>query len=153
MASGAGGALAKDREIVRGKYNFEAGQHIFESNVPRVAKKITGSFEAALSGSALRKIMHQDPATLSDKFYNQQIDRLCQILTNFSVFWSPEIIVLTGPISNRFRKSLPLIKKKLNKLVQIIPPPEIVFGNLGEDVVLSGGYALMKKYERKTNCE
>src|SRR3990172_3491 len=111
MATGAGGALAKDREIVRGKYNFEAGQHIFESNVPSVTKKITGSFEAALSGSALQKIMHQDPATLSDEFYNQQINRLCQILTNFSVFWSPEIIILTGPISRRFQGSLPLIKK------------------------------------------
>jgi len=149
MATGAGGALVKNREIVRGRYNFEAGQHIFESNAPVIPYKITGSFEAALSGSALRKITHQDPAKLPDSFYHQQIDRLSQILTNFSVFWSPEVIILTGPIAKRFQRSLPLIKKKLKKYIQIIPIPKVLLSSMGEDAALAGGYALMKKYERK----
>lgn len=146
LATGAGGAFIKDGQIMRGKYNFEAGHHILNIDNPIVPGKAIGTFESFLSGSALRSSTKKDPATLPSGHFKKLIPRLSQALANVIAFWSPGIIILGGPVAERFRPFLRSVQKKLKEMVIIIPPPRVVMGRLGDDAALAGGFAIMTKY-------
>lgn len=144
MATGAGGALVENKIIVRGRYNFEPGHHIIDLNGLKIPGKARGSFESWLSGSSLRYTEHHNPADLPDRLFEERLDRLSQVLVNFTLFWAPEIVILTGPVARRYLPLLPQIRRRVRKNLRTLPMPEIVFGDLGDSAALSGGFSVLK---------
>jgi len=141
MATGAGGALVKNQKIIRGRFNFEPGHHIIALNGLKVPGKTPGSFESYLAGSAIEHIKHRKPEELPDRYFANQIDRLSQILVNVALFWSPEIIVLNGPVAKRYGSFLPSIRRKMKEMIQVFPVPQLTISALDENAALLGGFS------------
>lgn len=147
MATGTGGALAREKNLVRGRFNFEPGHQILDLYGPSILGKTIGSFEAFLSGSAAQFVTKRQSGQLPDRYFQKRIRRLSQALTNVAVFWAPEVIVLGGGFGVRFRKFLPYLRKELRKMLIIFPNPKIVMGNLKGDAGLIGGFCIAKQHK------
>ncbi|MBI4094892.1 MAG: ROK family protein [Candidatus Liptonbacteria bacterium] len=141
IATGAGGALIKNKEIIRGKFNFEPGHQILELTKSLFPGKAPGSFESFISGSAFKILTGREPETLSEDYFKRSVRRFAQALANVAVFWAPEIVVLVGPVAARFEKFLPALRRKLRTMVLVTPPPQLAMGKLGGDAALIGGFA------------
>ncbi|MCL4365841.1 ROK family protein [Patescibacteria group bacterium] len=103
-----------------------------------------GHLEAYVAGTYLERIYHQKGETITDPAIWDEVSKYLAIgLTNVTVHWSPDILVLGGSVS----QSLPLerVKNHLKQFLTIYPqPPQLVRGTLGDDAGLYGALELLK---------
>lgn len=128
ISTGVGGAIIKNKKINSGIFNSEPGHQIINNNL---------TLEQLVSGSGLKKRFNKSPEDIQDnKIWDQVCHDLATGLYNSCLHWSPEIIILNGPIINRI--NLKNLKNILNK--KLYYKPKIKKAELGD---LSGLYGAM----------
>lgn len=140
VSTGVGGARVVDQAIDQSSLGFEPGHQIISS------KGHFKELEDYVSGSGLMERYHQDPATINDPSVWREVEKYLAIgLDNTILYWSPDIVVLNGPIIHRI--SLTFLKNQLEQILKIFPRlPEIKIAQLGDEAGLWGGMKYLKNY-------
>lgn len=144
IGTGVGGVRLVDGRIDKNALGFEPGHQIVvpEGNPCTCGGK--GHLEAYVSGFYLEKMYNQLGENISDLQIWDTISRYLGIgLTNVTVHWSPDIIILGGSVS----QSIPLetVKGYLKRFLTVFPQaPELIKGTLGHDAGLYGALELLK---------
>lgn len=143
LSTGIGGGLIINNKIVPHKLGFEPGHQILnvnENETWNCGQK--GCFESYASGTAFKKIFGMPGEDCDDpKIWEQYAINLAQGVANVLVFWSPEVLILGGGISNKAKYFIGPLKREAKKLLPNFEIPEIVRAKLDEPG-LYGGLAL-----------
>src|SRR3989344_4852850 len=133
-----------DGKIDRNALGFEAGHQIIVENGSPCDCGGKGHFESYVSGSGLQKIYNKKGEEIDDpEVWDQTAKYLAVGLNNVTVFWSPDIIVLGGPVMKNI--SLEKLKSYFKEVLTIFPnPPEITPTKLGDVSTLLGALILIK---------
>lgn len=143
IGTGVGGKRIVDGKISVDSSNFEPGHQIImpDGNLCNCGGK--GHLEPYVSGSYFEKMYGQKGEDITDPKIWDEISRYLAIgLTNTTVHWTPDIIILGGGVS----KSIPLEKVQayLAEFLTIFPQaPEIVKATLGHHAGLYGALHLL----------
>lgn len=144
LGTGVGGKRIVDGKISEDSFNFEPGHQIIKPEGEICNCGGYGHLEVYVSGAYFPKIYQQNGQEISDpKIWDEIAKNLAIGLTNTTVLWNPDIIVLGGSVS----QSIPLEKVQayLNEFVKIYPQvPQVVKGTLGDDAGLYGALELLK---------
>ncbi len=144
VGTGVGGVRIIGGKMDENALGFEPGHQIIvpDGNPCKCGGK--GHLETYVGGSYLENLYHQKGEEITDPQIWDEISRYLAIgLTNVSVHWSPDIIILGGSVS----KSIPLEKVQayLKAFLTIFPePPQIVKASLGDEAGLYGALELLK---------
>lgn len=144
IGTGIGGKRIVGGKILGDSFNFEPGHQIIvpDGNLCNCGGR--GHLEAYVSGAYFEKMYGQKGENISDPKIWDEISRHLAIgLTNVSVLWTPDIIVLGGGVS----QSIPLQKANayLSKFLTIYPTaPQVVESTLGEMAGFYGALELLK---------
>lgn len=134
ISTGTGGSRIVNGKIDTNTIGFEPGYQIIHN------EKVLGDY---VSGRALETLTGQRPEDIKDPQVWDSVARYLAVgLNNIVVFWSPDIIVLGGSVTN----SIPLDKVRgyLKELLKIFPDqPEIVQAKLGDSAGLYGALVLL----------
>ncbi len=138
VSTGVGGARIVDQTIDRSSLGFEPGHQIISS------KGHFKELEDYVSGSGLMERYHQDPATITDTAIWREVEKYIAIgLDNTILYWSPDIVILNGPIIHRL--SLASLKNQLSQILKVFPRlPVIKLAELGDEAGLWGGMRFLK---------
>lgn len=144
IGTGVGGKRIVDGKIASDSFNFEPGHQIIipEGNLCNCGGK--GHLEAYVSGAYFEKMYGQKGEDIKDPKIWDEIARYLAIgLTNVSVLWTPDIIILGGGVS----QSIPLekVQEYLKEFLTVFPePPQVVKATLGNEAGLWGALELLK---------
>ena len=129
VSTGVGGA-----RIVRGR--LDRGVFTFEPGHTRV--DLAHTLEDLISGSALEKKYGRKPADIKDPTVWEDVEQSLALgIHNIIVHWSPNIVVLSGPVAARL--SLANIRAEVKKMLVIYPEaPKIELATLGDSAGLIG---------------
>lgn len=132
IGTGVGGARVVDGRIDSGRWNFEPGHQIIVADGKEWSYcGQRGCLEAYVSGSA-------DPAWQRGEFTDAYYRWLCAGLSNITVFWAPEVIVIGGGISNDLQ--FDRINKIMTEQIGLFQlPPPVRRRELGDEAALYGG--------------
>jgi len=138
VSTGVGGARIVDQKIDKKTFGFEPGHQFI--NLPK-------DLESEISGRSLSKRLGYSPELIKDKKIWRQINsNLAYGLHNLTVFWSPDIIVLGGGISQDKNIDLNFIKNQLKKTLLRFPQvPEIKKTKFGDLAGIYGAKCLLKR--------
>ncbi len=143
IGTGVGGSRVIDGELDKNAQGFEPGHQIIvpDGNLCNCGGK--GHLEAYIGGNYLEKIYHQKSEDIKDPAIWDEITKYLSIgLNNTTVFWSPDIIVLGGSITQVI--SLESVQKYLEEYLTIFPnTPVLTKASLGDDVGLFGALKLL----------
>ncbi len=115
LSTGIGGVKIVNQRIAENFYGFEPGHSYFLINFQNFS--YFSQIEDLISGSALEKIFGKKPEEIKNKKIWEEIHQiLAMFLVNVSLFWSPEVIILGGGISESINF------KKLNQYFQDFHP-------------------------------
>lgn len=142
VSTGVGGARIINGQIDANTWGFEPGHQLI--NVEGETKRLLDS----VSGRAIEAEMGIKPEDISDEYFWEKKSKILAIgISNTILFWSPEIVILGGSVSQRI--SLEIVKKQVERYVGIFSGvPEIVRVGLGDDSGLLGGIALSSQMNR-----
>lgn len=144
VGTGIGSNRVVDGKLDRNSLGFESGHQIIVPDGNQCNCGGKGHFEAYIGGAYLERNYGQKGEDITDPKIWDEIARYIAIgLTNVSVHWSPDIIILGGSVT----ASIPLetTKKYLNGFLTVYPvPPQIVKATLGHDGGLYGALQLLK---------
>lgn len=144
IGTGIGSNRIVDGKLDRNALGFESGHQIIvpDGNPCNCGGK--GHLESYVGGSYLEKIYGKKGEDIKDPEIWDEISRYLAIgLTNVSVHWSPDIIILGGSVS----QSIPLGKTQdyLNDFLTVFPKaPQVVKATLGHEAGLYGALELLK---------
>lgn len=141
VSTGIGGARIVQGKIDAATYGFEPGQHIIDIDHSACsACRQPGTLEHYVSGNGLRYRFKQDPATITDAAVWQEVTRwLATGLHNLIMFWSPEVIVLGGPLILKQRIGFEELQAELHTISHVFPTlPYLKVAQLGADNGLLG---------------
>ena len=129
VSTGVGGARIRHGVLDRGMYSFEPGNQIIDSGK---------TLEEFVGGAALEKRFGKKPEDIDDvSVWDDVAQKLAVGIHNIIVHWSPDIVVLSGPIAGRL--SLANIRAEVKKMLVIYPEaPKIEFAVLGDSAGLIG---------------
>ncbi len=138
LSTGIGGARFEKGKITANFLGFEPGKQIIEW-------QNFSCWENYLGGRFLAKNFHRAPAKIKKEKWKKLFPVLLAGLQNVLIFWSPEVIILNGPVARQF--SLLDIKKKLAEQNQKIfsQMPVIKRAALGDQSGIYGLAYLAKK--------
>lgn len=139
VSSGIGGA-----RIVNGKIDTNSGG--FEPRLQLLKKEPLKNFGSLSSGHAISQIYHKPGESLVDKKAWREIELWMTMgLNNIIVLWSPDILIVGGPVAKNKNISFDRIEKSLKKNLKILAKfPKITKAKLGQLSVLYGGLTLIK---------
>lgn len=142
VSTGVGGARIVDGEIDRSAQGFEIGHQII-----RFDKTKRESLEELTSGRAVRKKFGKDPREVKDeKVWDELSYQLAIGVYNSILHWSPEVVVLGGPMIDG-DPAIPIKKVEMHikKLLKIFPKvPKIKKAKLKKLGGLYGALKLLK---------
>ena len=141
VSTGVGGAKYENSIIDENRFGFEPGHQIidFENNK---------SLESLVSGTALEKRMGKKAFEVTDTaIWDELAKTLAYGLYNTILHWSPDIVVLGGPmIVGEPAIDVGAVKKYLNDINSIFPElPEIKKAELEDFGGLYGALAFLKQ--------
>jgi len=142
VSTGVGGARIVDGKIDKTAQGFEIGHQIinFDKN-----KKET--LEGLVSGKAISKKFKKDPREIKDKKVWDDLAYTLSIgVYNSILHWSPEVVVIGGPMIVG-SPAIPIkkVEKHLKQLVKIFPKvPKVKKANLKNLGGLYGALVLLK---------
>lgn len=144
VGTGIGSNRVVDGKLDRNSLGFESGHHIIVPDGNQCNCGGKGHFEAYIGGAYLERNYGQKGEDITDPKIWDEIARYTAIgLTNISVHWSPDIIILGGSVT----ASIPLeaAQKYLNDFLTVFPEaPQITKAALGHDAGLYGALELLK---------
>lgn len=143
IGTGIGGVRVVEGKIDRNSMGFEPGHQIIIPDGNDCTCRGKGHWEAYVSGLYLERIYGQKAAEITDPDIWDKITRYTAIgLTNVTVHWSPDIIILGGSVSKRI--NLVKLQLELEKYLTIFPTaPKIAYTSLGTDAGLYGALELL----------
>lgn len=149
ISTGVGGTRIVDRKIDIHAVGFEPGHQIIDihSDEPCGCGG-QGHLESLISGSALERKYGKVPKDITDpEIWEETARILAYGLNNIIVHWSPDIIVLGGPmIIQENGISIEKVKKYLKDILKIFPePPPITKAILGDQGGLYGALVFAKQ--------
>ena len=123
ISTGVGGARVVDGKIDVNAFGFEPGRQIIDGGE---------SLEYYIAGASLAKRSGEAPKEISDfEVWDETTKRLACGINNMIAFWSPDIIVLGGPIMKHI--SIDKVRIYLEKMLEGFPYiPDIVLAQLGD---------------------
>lgn len=140
VSTGIGGARIVNGKIDHNASGFEPRLQILKSNPLK-------NFGSLSSGHAIHQIYNKPGEQLKDKKAWKEIELwLTMGLNNIIVLWSPEVLVVGGPVAKNKNISFERIEKRLKKNLKILQKlPKIKKAKLGQLSVLYGALTLLKK--------
>lgn len=139
VGTGVGGVRIVDAKIDRNAAGFEIGHQIINYNDNENDKART--LEEYVSGSALQKRFGEKPEHISNpETWKETAEILAVGLRNTILHWSPDVLVLGGPVALQSAFSFELFKEYLTKSVLEVFPtaPKIKKAELGDKSGLYG---------------
>ncbi len=149
ISSGIGGVRVVDQQIDANALGFEPGHQILFANTSGTTLvRPDSTFGGGEFGRTFQKRYGVNPeSTRSRKIWNAVERNISVVVHNAIVFWSPDVVVLGGGLTQPM--SIPNIRSRVKKMLYIFPrTPRIVRGKLGSTGGLVGGLALLRT--RKT---
>jgi glucokinase len=138
FSTGIGGSLVIDKNLLSNNFGTEPGFQIIDSSNLRSLHSVAGTELKRDYGLLFKDIKDQD---IRNKVMK---DVVCGI-HNTIIFWSPDVVVLGGGMTESF--ILEDIVKDLNKINLKFPElPEIKFAELNDFGGLYGSLEFVKKY-------
>lgn len=149
VSTGFGGARFVDGNLDFARVGFEPGHQIIDFDRSFLGSDTIPSLGALVSGDSLEKEKGMKPYEIpqTDAIWEELALRLAAGLRNTIVYWSPDIIVLGGSmIVGQPRILLNDIRTYTEGIMKgLMPCPEIVDAELGDDGGLYGAMVLLKK--------
>lgn len=150
VSTGVGGVRIEDGSIDRKTIGFEPGHQII--NFADFKNKTGGDLESYISGSALSKKFGKEAKDIIDTDVHEDLAYfLAYGLHNTIMHWSPDIVVLGGPIiMNHHLMSVAKVEEHLRTLLSEFPEiPVIKKAELGDFGGLYGALVFLSKNEPK----
>ena len=156
VGTGVGGSRIIDGKIDVGRYGFEPGHQIVDMSeflsaadydLPEEGM-VPGHLEFYLSGANIEAATGRAPADVVDEeVWREFQDRLAAALSNITVMWSPEEIVLGGSMIMRNEYlSFAYLQKALERQLQIFPEvPLLQRAQLQDEAGLVGAREYLKQ--------
>lgn len=143
IGTGVGGSRIVNGKIDSNALGFEPGHQIIVPDGEPCECGGKGHLESYVGGKYLEKIYHQKGEDLKDPQIWDEVSRYLAIgLTNITVHWSPDIIVLGGNVTKSI--PLPIVQNYLNEFLPVFStPPQIIKAILGDDAGLYGALSLL----------
>lgn len=141
VSTGVGGAKYENGVIDENKFGFEPGHQIIDLRNNK-------SLEDLISGTAFEEMEGKKAYESTDfAIWDQLAQYLAYGLYNTILHWSPDIVVLGGPmIVGEPSINIENVKKYLNKIKPVFPElPEIVEAELGDLGGLYGALTFLKQ--------
>lgn len=146
VSTGVGGARFINGQIDKNKFGFEPGHQIIDITDGNASHNL-GHLEEFISGSALKKRFNRNAYEVTDPEVWDELARyLAYGLYNTILHWSPNVVVLGGPmIIGKPSISIEAVKKYLNSIVSVFPElPDIKQAELGDFGGLYGALSFLK---------
>lgn len=138
FSTGIGGSLIIDKNLMSYNFGMEPGFQIIDSQNGRSLHSVAGAELKRDYGLLFKDIKDQE---VRDKVMKDVVAGI----HNTIIFWSPDIVVLGGGMTESF--VLDDIKNGLSKFTLKFPEmPEIEFGTLNDFGGLYGSLAFINKY-------
>lgn len=140
VSTGVGGARIVDGAIDRNAYGFEIGHQIIDAN--------NKTLEDHISGSAFEKRYGKKPYEVTDADAWEEAARILAVgIHNTMVYWSPDVIILGGPmVTGDPAISIERAQEHLKNIMRIFPTcAEIKKAQLGDTGGLHGALAYIGK--------
>lgn len=148
ISTGVGGVKIERGIIDDYATGFEPGHQILDIDHTILGEGVTPTLENLVSGSAIKERMGVEPYEIpqDDTIWNQLAYYLAHGLRNTILYWSPDVIILGGPmIVGAPRIPLDLIIRHTNDVLgDIAPCPLILEATLGNEAGLYGAMTLLK---------
>jgi glucokinase len=126
VSTGVGGARIVDGRIDHSAFGFEPGHQVVDADASLGGREL----EDFVSGCALEKRYGKKSVEITDaNIWHEAARHLAVGLVNVAVFWSPEAIVLGGPmIVGNPGIALPDVERHFNEMLTIFPKRPILKG-------------------------
>ncbi|HLE48816.1 MAG TPA: ROK family protein [Patescibacteria group bacterium] len=151
ISTGVGGARIVNGKIDEKSFGFEPGSQIISLSLSQSLSlgksgKRIATLEDLISGSSIKRIYKKDAESLTEKRVWKDIVKKTAVgLTNVTVFWSPDIIILGGGVSSSDYFDLNQVRTEMEKLNRKFPKlPFLRKSSLGEYSGIYGGIALLR---------
>lgn len=149
VSTGVGGARIVDGKIDRASIGFEPGHQILDVDRSILGPAVKHTLQNLVSGAALEKRRGVKPYQISqdDPVWDELAGYLARGLKNTIVYWSPDIIVLGGPmIVGDPRIFLNDIQRHTEEVLDgFVPCPPIVDAALKDEGGLHGAMVLLEQ--------
>jgi predicted NBD/HSP70 family sugar kinase len=144
VSTGLGGSRIVKRRIDISAQGFEPGKMIIDAGntlVPGASD--FGVLEDYVSGAGIKKKHRREAYEIeSQHFWDEKTELLAYGLHNVSVLWSPDVIILGGPLLKQPGINLDLLRERLALTLTIFDhPPALELAKHGDLVGLYGGLA------------
>jgi glucokinase len=134
VSTGVNGVKVEDGKISKNYLGYEIGHHIMDFNASLTNIEFgRGEFEDFVGGAAIEKRTGMSPLQIQDpNLWSTTASFLVVGLYNCVLFWSPEMLIVGGPIVTKIPFNS--IKLALSERLKTIYPetPAIVQASLGE---------------------
>jgi glucokinase len=140
ISTGVGGGRIVDGHIDKYASGFEPGQQIMDLTSNK-------TLEDLVSGRAVKKRWGKDPKEVKDSKVWQELAKTLAVgITNTVVHWSPDVVVLGGPMMlGKPAIDITAVHDHLEKVLRIFPhSPKLRLGQLGDNVGLYGAMRLLE---------
>ena len=140
VSTGVGGVRIVDGKIDRNAWGFEIGHQIINYDGE------TRTLEEYVSGSGFIRRFGKTPQEVKDSVIWEEAARLLAVgLHNTLLHWSPEVVVLGGPMILQSPFSFEIFKQYFEKSVLEVfsSTPEVKKGELGDKGGLYGALAFL----------
>lgn len=147
VSTGVGGARYIDGKLDRSKFGFEPGHQIIDITGGNADDNL-GHLEEFISGSALKRRFNKEPYEVTDReVWDELAKYLSYGLYNTILHWSPDVVVLGGPmIVGEPSINTEIVKKYLGEIASVFPEsPEIREAKLGDFGGLVGALSFLKQ--------
>lgn len=138
VSTGIGGARIVDETIDKAVFGFEPGRQTLDER--------GRTLEALVSGSAIARRFGAPPKSMRTSAFWEKLARpLARGIVNTCAFWSPDVIVLGGPMITG-RPAIPIMRiRSLTRKFIAVPElvPEIKKAAFGDGRGLIGGLHLL----------
>lgn len=144
VSTGVNGVKVEDGKISKNYLGYEIGHHIMDFNAAMTNIEYgRGEFEDFVGGAAIEKRLGIPPLKIQDpNLWATTASFLVVGLYNCVLFWSPEMLIIGGPIVTKIPFNA--IKMALSERLKTIYPetPAMVQATLGEFGGLHGSLVL-----------
>lgn len=148
VSTGVGGSRIVNGAIDNRAVSFEPGQQLIDPQKTLCPECVgAGTLENLVSGGALKKRFGKSPVEIKDaQIWEQLAEWLAYGLNNTIVHWSPDILILGGPMLwGKPAISLERVRFHLKNILKIFPElPEIKASQLKDLGGLYGALELLK---------
>lgn len=155
VSTGVGGARIVNGKIDTYTLGFEPGHQIIDADstiCPECKRTegeetFPGDLESHISGAALKRRFGRDPTEITNQAVWDEVARLLAYgLNNTIVHWSPEVVILGGPLVLEDKISVEAVDSYLRKILRIYPNvPEVKKAQLEDKGGLYGALAYLNQ--------